>query len=42
MYFQGFPFELQLANYSRTPLMGTNWDGEPSGYAQNTDYFNFL
>jgi hypothetical protein len=29
-------------DYSRTPLILTNWDGEPSGYAENPDYWIFL
>jgi hypothetical protein len=28
--------------YSRTPLIRINWDGEPSGYAENTDNWIFL
>jgi len=28
--------------YSKTPLIRFNWDGEPSGYAENPDYWNFL
>jgi hypothetical protein len=28
--------------YSRTPLFWINWDGEPSGYAENPDNWIFL
>ena len=28
-----------LAEYSRTPLTQINLDGEPSGYAENLDFF---
>jgi len=28
--------------YSRTPLIRINWDGGPSGYAENTDNWIFL
>jgi hypothetical protein len=28
--------------YSRTPLIGINWDGEPFGYAKNPDNWIFL
>ena len=28
--------------YSRTPLIWINWDGETSGYAENTEKFIFL
>ena len=29
-------------SYSRTPLIRINWDGEPSGYTENTDKWIFL
>jgi hypothetical protein len=29
-------------NYSRTPLLRINWDGEPSGYAENPDNWIFV
>ena len=28
--------------YSRTPVTRINWDGEPSGYAENLDNWIFL
>ena len=28
--------------YSRTPLLRVNFDGEPSGYAENLDNWIFL
>ena len=28
--------------YSRTPFIRFNWDGEPSGYAENSDKWIFL
>jgi hypothetical protein len=28
--------------YSRTPLIRINWDGEPSGYAENPDNWTFF
>ena len=28
--------------YSRTPLILINWDGEPSGYAENPENWIFL
>ena len=28
--------------YSRTPTVRINWDGEPSGYAENPDNSIFL
>jgi hypothetical protein len=28
--------------YSGTPLIRINWDGEPSGYAENPDNWIFL
>jgi hypothetical protein len=28
--------------YSRTPLIRINWDGDPSGYAENPDNWIFL
>jgi len=31
-----------FVNYSRTPLIQINWDGELSGYAENPDNWNFL
>jgi hypothetical protein len=27
--------EVRVVNYSRTPLIRINWDGEPPGYAEN-------
>jgi len=29
-------------NYSINPIICINWDGEPSGYAENSDYWIFL
>ena len=29
-------------NYSRTPLYWINWDGGPSGYAENPDNWIFF
>jgi hypothetical protein len=26
-----------VKKYSKTPLIWINWDGEPSGYAENPD-----
>jgi hypothetical protein len=31
-----------VCQYSRTPLIRINWDGEPSGYAENLDNLIFL
>ena len=31
-----------LTEYSRIPLIRFNWDGEPSGYAENPDNWIFL
>jgi len=33
---------LSNSKYSRTPPIRINWDGEPSGYAENPDYWIFL
>ena len=30
------------SKYSRTPLLRINWDGEPSGYAENSDNWIFV
>jgi hypothetical protein len=30
-----FPSTVITLKYSRTPLIGINWDGEPSRYAEN-------
>jgi hypothetical protein len=30
------------SEYSRTPLTRINWDGEPSGHAENPDNWIFL
>jgi len=31
-----------FSKYSRTPLIRINWDGDPSGYAENPDNWIFL
>ena len=31
-----------VCKYSRTPLIRINWNGEPSGYAENGDNWIFL
>jgi len=33
---------LIISLYSRTPLIRINWDGKPSGYAENTDNWIYL
>jgi len=35
-------YEISCIKYSRTPLIRINWDGEPSGYAENPDNWIFL
>jgi hypothetical protein len=35
------PFRV-ITEYSRTPLIRINWDGEPSGYAENPDDWIFI
>ena len=32
----------RLIRYGRTPIIRINWDGEPSGYAENPDNWIFL
>ena len=32
----------ETVKYSRTELIRINWDGKPSGYAENTDNWIFL
>ena len=32
----------QAFNYSITPQIQINWDGQPSGYAENPDNWIFL
>jgi len=33
---------IYLFIYSRIPLIRINWDGEPSGYVENSDNWIFL
>jgi hypothetical protein len=37
-----FMYTYSYYNYSGTQLIRINWDGEPSGYAENLDYWIFL
>ena len=37
-----FHFRFKFFSYSRTPLAWINWDGKPSGYAENQDNWIFL
>ena len=32
-----YNFYMMAHNYGRTPLTQINWDGKPSGYAENQD-----
>jgi len=32
---------IYLFMYNRTPIIRINWDGEPPGYAENTDNLDF-
>jgi hypothetical protein len=36
-----FDFKAHM-KYGRTPLIWSNWDGQPSGYAENPDNWSFL
>jgi len=36
------PSDGTIYKYSRTPLIGINWNFEPSRYAENTDNWIFL
>ena len=37
-----FSWSLPHKQYSKTPLIRINWDGEPSGHAENPDNWIFL
>jgi len=39
---QDFVLAVWPSHYSKTPLARINWEGDPSGYAENPDNWIFL
>ena len=39
---QDFVQAVRPSHYSKTPLVRINWEGDPSGYAENPGNWNFL
>jgi hypothetical protein len=42
LFWEKWYWDRILSEYGRTPLILVNWDGEPSGYAENPDNWIFL